>query len=415
MYQVDIASLRAGTRSSAWARLPRTVLLLGIVSGLTDVSSEMVSSILPIYLLAHLQFSPLQFGLVDGLYQGVSAIGRLGSGIVADRWRRYKWVAMGGYALSAACKLGLLLASGPAMLASLIAVDRTGKGLRTAPRDAMISRSVEEPDLATAFGVHRAFDTAGVVVGPLAAYLILKGAPDAFDVVFITSFAFAFIGLSVLALLVDDEQESTGSVALSMKALLPSVGGSRFRAIVGIGSLLGFTVVSDAFLYLVLQQHTKNALETLPLYFIGTSIAFLVLAVPVGRLADRIGRARVYLGGHVLVLMLYGIALFGRLDGIGLFVCLALHGAYYAATDGVLPALASGIVPRAVVGSSLAALSTATSVSRLFGSLLIGALWSAFGPSSVLVFGLAGTAAVIAWASLTLLPMDTRRRLEPAE
>lgn len=148
------------------------MLLLGLVSCFTDISSEMVSSILPIYLLVELQLSPLQFGLVDGLYQGVTAIARLGSGVVADRWHRYKAVAVAGYAMSAVCKLGLLaVGHAPAGLATVIAVDRTGKGLRTAPRDAMISLSARGGDMAAAFGVHRALDTIGVVVGPLLAYL----------------------------------------------------------------------------------------------------------------------------------------------------------------------------------------------------------------------------------------------------
>src|SRR5262245_2043735 len=122
MYQVDVASLRTAgvARAGRRPRIPQTVWLLGLVSCVTDVSSEMVSSILPIYLLVQLQYSPMAFGLVDGLYQGVSAFARLASGVLADRWQRYKAMAAAGYGLSAICKLGLLAAgASPAGLAAV--------------------------------------------------------------------------------------------------------------------------------------------------------------------------------------------------------------------------------------------------------------------------------------------------------
>jgi MFS transporter len=189
VYQLDIASLRSVAtlrpEPRRRFRVSRTILLLGCVSCLTDISSEMVSSILPIYMLVQLQFSPLQFGIIDGLYQGVGAVARLGSGLLADRWHRHKLMAGIGYAMSALCKLGLLVIPGsPASLATMIAIDRTGKGVRTAPRDAMISLNAPPSNLAAGFAVHRAFDTAGVIIGPLVAYLVLQSLSDGFDVVF---------------------------------------------------------------------------------------------------------------------------------------------------------------------------------------------------------------------------------------
>jgi nitrate/nitrite transporter NarK len=154
VYPLDVGSLRsllaARVRGvSARPVIVRTVWLLGLVSCFTDISSEMVSSILPAYLFVHLQLSPVQFGLVDGLYQGVTAIARLASGVVADRWRGYKLVAAVGYGLSAVCKLGLL-ASGSAwsVFATILSIDRVGKGIRTAPRDALISLATRPQDLA---------------------------------------------------------------------------------------------------------------------------------------------------------------------------------------------------------------------------------------------------------------------------
>src|SRR5215470_14527580 len=182
--------------------------MLGLTSLLTDVSSESLTAVLPLYFMLELRMTPLQFGLLDGLYQGSSALVRVVGGLVADAGRRYKPVAFVGYALSAFCKLGLLLvgsAWGP--IAALLMIDRLGKGVRTAPRDALITLSSEPTRLGEAFGVHRAMDTVGAVVGPLAAVLILAAAPGAYDAVFVVSFAVALVGLAVLGLFVENRSD----------------------------------------------------------------------------------------------------------------------------------------------------------------------------------------------------------------
>jgi len=414
VYQLDVASLghvaRAASQPSARVRVSRTIVLLGCVSCLTDISSEMVASVLPVYLLLQLQFSPLQFGIVDGLYQSVSAIARLASGVVADRWHRHKPVATFGYAMSALCKLGMLVLPGnPTSFAALVAIDRTGKGVRTAPRDAMISLSTQEGERATGFGVHRAFDTAGVVVGPLVAFLVLRSIADGFNVIFALSLAAALLGLGVLMLLVDDPPNDAPATTPSLRTMLRACTDPQLRAVLWIGALLNVTVMGDAFLYVLLQRRAASVIESLPLFYVVASLSFLALAVPVGRLADRIGRVRVYLGGHVAVAAVYAIALFLPLNTAGVVVCLLLYGAYYAATDGVLPAIVSGAVSRDVLGSSLGTIGTATSLARLVGSILMGALWSWKGPGLALSFALAGTLVIAGSFSRNLLRIDARR------
>src|SRR4051812_35987716 len=199
MYTLESASsLRRARRSLLSGRLRKriggTVLLLGTCSLLTDISSEMVSAILPLYLVATLGFTPLQYGIVDGLYQGASALVRLASGFLGDRLSRHKAVASFGYGLSAVTKLGLAFGSGAwAGLSALILLDRTGKGIRTAPRDAMISLTASERDLGLAFGIHRAMDTAGAMIGPIVAFALLAAAPNAFSSLFLVSFFIAVL------------------------------------------------------------------------------------------------------------------------------------------------------------------------------------------------------------------------------
>ena len=147
--------------------------------------------ILPLYLTVSLGLSPLAYGLVDGLYQGVTVLVRIGGGVTADRTGRPKAVAVFGYALSAVTKLALLAATALASISAVITLDRAGKGIRTAPRDALIAASSAGSGLGRAFGVHRALDTVGAMLGPLVAFALLAIVPGGYDVVFVTSFCFA--------------------------------------------------------------------------------------------------------------------------------------------------------------------------------------------------------------------------------
>ncbi|MFJ9890344.1 MFS transporter [Streptomyces sp. NPDC091287] len=189
----------SAVRPAGRRRLTGTVVALGAVSLVTDISSEMVTAVLPLYLVLGLGLSPLQFGFLDGLYNGVTAFVRLAGGHAADRWQRHKLVAGSGYALSTVCKLGLLLAGGSTpTLSAALAADRVGKGVRTAPRDALISLSCDERDLGRAFGVHRAMDTTGAMLGPLVAFAVLWATVDAYDAVFVVSFCFGLLGVLIL-------------------------------------------------------------------------------------------------------------------------------------------------------------------------------------------------------------------------
>jgi MFS family permease len=405
MYNVqDSNALVAGHRAllrprTAGLRVPRTVVLLGLTSLLTDISSEAVAAVLPLYLVYAAGFSPLALGVIDGLYRGAAAITALASGFWADRRKRHKEVATLGYGLSAVTKLGLVAAGGAvAPIAVFVMLDRIGKGIRTAPRDALISLSVSPKTLGTAFGVHRAMDTTGAMIGPLMAFGILALAPLAFTSVFLVSFCVAIAGLGVIALLVPSRVERTQSKPpLSLRQLSPLLLERRFRALVVVASLLGLATISDAFLYLALQRKLDLAPAVFPLLFVGVSLAFMLLAVPAGKLADRVGRGRVFVGGYVLLLPVYASLLAPQLGYLGLGLVLALVGASYAATDGVLAALASGTLDEEARGSGLSVLTTATNLSRFVASVGFGALWTWAGlNTAVLVCGIALAAAIVA-------------------
>jgi len=391
MYQAEssgtLLRTKAATARGRGMRVSRNVVVLGTVSLLTDVASEMVAAILPIYVVFALGGSPLQYGMVDGIYQGATAILRLVGGFIADRRRRYKEVATVGYGISAACKAALVaFGSSISALGAIVLVDRAGKGVRTAPRDALIALSSAPQALATAFGVHRAMDTAGAMLGPLVAFGLLLLAPARFDAIFVVSTCFAVLGLAVLVLLADGRpdrdrpqtasERATPQERPSLREAAALLGRRRFRTLTLAAGVLAATTISDGFVYLGLQRTLDVPLTAFPLLFVGSAAAFMVLAVPAGRLADRVGRQRVFLGGHLLLVVVY-LTLLLPAGGLPVLVlALVALGGYYAATDGVLQAIASSFLPDRLRASGLALLVTATSIAKLASSVVFGLLWT---------------------------------------
>ena len=406
MYQV--ANLRELLRlRGRRIRVGRNVVLLGLVSFFTDISSEMVAAILPLYLVYTLGFSPLQFGVVDGVQQGAAAIVRVLGGFLADRTRRHKEVAGLGYGISAFSRLGLLFANSVQALGGIVFLDRTGKGIRTAPRDALISLSTERDQLATAFGVHRSLDTAGAMLGPLIAFSLLTITPGDFDVIFVVSFCAALVGLGLLVLFVENRpvlapEDSPVSVVAAARLL----GTPRFRVLVAVAGALGLVTISDGFLFIALQRRIDFEPRLLPLLFVGTALAYMLLAIPVGRVADRFGRGRTFVGGYLPLLAAYGLLLLPAGPSAEIPVYLVLLGLYYAATDGVLMALASATLPPPLRGSGLALLVTSTSLGRLLASIFFGMIWTWYDvETAIAVFAIAlCTAIVLAGAALRLTP-----------
>ncbi|MFE0461374.1 MFS transporter [Kitasatospora sp. NPDC058965] len=382
------------------AVVPATVLALGTVSLITDISSEMVTAVLPLYLVAGLGVSPLGFGLLDGIYNGVGALVRLSAGVVADRGGgRHKAVALLGYGLSALCKPLLLLTGSLASLGVVLAVDRTGKGLRTAPRDALISLSSAPEHRGRAFGVHRAMDTAGALLGPLLAFVLLRatqgqllqvgGDRSGYRAVFAVSGCVAAVGVVVLLLFVPGRLR--GPVARERTAVTRRLWRlTGLRRLTGCAVLLGLTTVSDSFVYLLIQRRLALPTEYFPLLPLGTAAGFLLLAVPFGALADRVGRRVLFLAGHGALLAGYGLLLWAGAGRWVPFAVLALHGTFYAATDGVLAAAAADVIPEANRSAGLALLGTGQTAARFVCSLAFGAAWTAWGPHTALAVAAVG-------------------------
>lgn len=395
-------------------RVSSTVVLLGVVSLLTDVSSEMVASIMPLYLTAVVGLSPAAYGFWDGIYQGVSAVVRIAGGYAADRREHPKLVAVLGYGVSALSRIAMLPAQGFAAITAVTTADRLGKGLRTAPRDALIAASSPPESLGRSFGVHRALDTFGAALGPLVAFALLWTVPGSYDSVFVVSFGFATAGLAVLLLLVPNLRTATGKARVGLRRVVREISGRKLRRPLLAAGLLGLLTVGDGFIYLSLQDRDDFAALYFPLLYIGTNAVYLVLAVPFGRLADRVGRARVLIGGHLALVAGYLLA--ARPSGglVSTLAVLALLGTFYAATDGVLPALISRLVPAETRGSGIAAAQTVVALARFAASLGFGILWQLTGRGAALLVVAAALLAAIPAAAWLLRGISHERKVGTA-
>ncbi|MEU8662133.1 MFS transporter, partial [Actinoplanes philippinensis] len=326
-----------------------------------------------------------------------------------DRGGQPKWVAVLGYGASAVSRIAMLVATGFAAITAVVTVDRLGKGLRTAPRDALIAEASDPRMLGRAFGVHRTLDTIGAALGPLVAFALLAAVPGSYDSIWVVSFAFAIVGVAVLVLFVPNLRTAAGAARIGLRRTFRAVAGRQLRRPLIAAGVLGLLTVGDGFLYLSLQERDDFAAVYFPLLYVGTNIAYLALAVPLGRLADRVGRARVLIAGHGALLACYLIAALPA-GGLGLtLVVLLLLGVFYAATDGVLPALISRLVPGEARGSGIAAAQTVVALARFVSSLTFGLLWSLQGPSWSLVLFVGLLTAAIPTAAWLLRGVDAEQ------
>jgi MFS family permease len=356
------------------ATVPATVVGLGVVSLITDISAEMVTAVLPLYLVYGIGVGFLHLGAVEGFYAGSTALLRLLGGYWADRLGRPKAVAALGYGLSAVAKLGLPAAGGSFTgIAAVLAVDRAGKGIRTGPRDAMITLATPADQLGRAFGVHRSMDTLGALLGPLVAVALL-GAFTGYSPVFVTSFCLGLVGLFVLLFFVNaptTTQPPKERVTVRKALAVVSAAGPR-RVCLAAG-LLGLVTAGDMVLYVALQRQGGLPAAVLPLLPLGTAATFLLAATPFGRLADRFGRWRMFLAGHGLLLAVYllvGLSIGGWAIAV---TALLLHGLFYAATDGVLMAHVGPLIPAELRSTGLAAVQTVQALARAGGAIVVGA------------------------------------------
>lgn len=390
--------------------IPRNVWVTGWVSFFMDVSSEMVYPLVPLFLTSSLGASKSVVGLIEGLAEAAASLLKLFSGVLADRCGRNKLLMGLGYGLSAASRPVLALATGWAVVLGGRLTDRIGKGIRTAPRDAIIAASTPPERLGLAFGLHRALDTAGAVVGPAVALLILSVWVGDYRLVFWWSILPGLLAVALIVWFI----EADGRVPLSRNGWSWAFAGLdrrllRFMLVVGLFSLGNS---SNAFLILK-AEHAGVSPAWISGIYLAFNAVYAVTSVPGGMLADRFGAKRILLAGFGLFTGVYaGFAAAATPWQIaGLF---ALYGIYLGLTEGVQRAYIAALVPEDRTATGFGLYHMVVGIAVLPASLIAGFLWDTVGPAAPFWFG-AGTAALAAllFLGMSRAPRSLERQKRP--
>ena len=363
----------------------RNVVLLGLTSLLTDISSEMVYPLVPFFLTAVLGASPAMLGLIEGLAESAASLLKVFAGVISDRMRKRKGLIIAGYGAAALGKLLLALASGWGMVLAARVVDRFGKGIRTAPRDALIADSAHEDRRGRAFGLHRTLDTWGAVLGVGLGYWFFTRMPDQYTRVFLVALVPAALGVLVLLAVRESRHEGP-------RVAPPSLGWSvlprRLQFFLVISLLFALGNSSNAFLLLRAKSLGFTAAVAILLYGV-YNVSYALSSYPVGRISDRIGRKTLLVAGYAFYGLVYlGFAL---LDGASMawlaWALFTLYGLYSGFTDGVEKALVSDLAPRQLRATAIGLHGTLVGVGLFPASLIAGELWTWLGPESTFYFG----------------------------
>jgi MFS family permease len=378
------------------------IMVAGIVSFFTDISTEMIVPVLPLFLSATLKSPAIAIGLIEGIAESTASILRVFAGRLSDRTGRRKPLVVAGYTLSNLTKPLLALATSWGHVLTIRFVDRVGKGIRTAPRDALIADSIDPAHRGLAFGFHRAMDTAGAALGPLVAFGTLALMPENYRAVFWVATIPGVIAIAVGALFLQDRRVRA---VTSTETPVRTAGelGPRFIAFTIIATLFALGNSSDAFLILR-ARNLGMAAAFIPLAYFTFNVVYAVLSTPAGVISDRIGRRSVLVVGYGIFAFVYlGFGLLGgERASWGVLTLFIIYGAYYALTDGVQKAFVADLVPAHVRATAMGTFSMATGLALLPASLIAGALWDRVGPAAPFFYG-----AALAALSLLLLVVGT--------
>ncbi len=396
--------------------LPRNVWVVTLTSFLTDVSSEMLTNLLPLFLANVLGVRTAVIGLIEGVAETTASLLKVFSGWFSDRLGRRKGLAVLGYGLSSLSKPLLYFATSWGWVLGVRFADRVGKGLRTAPRDALVADSVDERQRGLAFGLHRTGDTAGAFIGLLIALFVLlvarRGATDldrpTFQTIVLLSLIPALLAVAVLALGAREVPHATPQT--DRPSLRLSGFDRRFLAYLGIVVLFTLGNSSDAFLILRAQNVGLPVAGVLGM-MMTFNLVYTLVASPAGALSDRLGRRRLLTAGWLVYSVVY--LGFARLTaGWQAWACMAVYGIYYGLTEGAARAFVADLVPAEKRGTAYGVYHAAVGLAAFPASLLAGILWqgvggwAGFGPAAPFLLG--GTLALLSALLLSRVPEPAR-------
>jgi MFS family permease len=390
-------------------RLPRNVWIVTITSLLTDISSEMLANLMPFFLANVLGVRTSVIGLIDGLAETTASLTRIFSGAWSDKLGQRKWLTVAGYAISTVAKPFLFFASTWGWVMGVRFADRVGKGVRTAPRDALIADSIQKEQRGLAFGLHRAGDTFGAFLGLGIAALIIwltqSGtatlSAETFRLIVLISIfpaALAVIVLAVGAVEVTKSAQGPGAQPLSLRAM-----DGRFKSFLMVVILFTLGNSTDSFILLRGQERGLNLLQVMGMGLTFNAV-YTIFAGPLGAWSDKVGRRKLIIGGWIA----YGLVYLGfGLSQMGwqVWTLFGLYGLYYAASEGAAKALVADLAPEAQRGTAYGLFNAVVGLTALPASVIAGLLWqgvgawAGFGASAPFIFGavMALLAGILFW------------------
>jgi MFS family permease len=385
-----------------WREIPGGVWTLGFVSLLMDVSSEMIHALLPLYLVSVLGTSVLTVGVIEGIAEATTSIVKIFSGALSDRLGKRKLIAAAGYGLAALTKPVFPLATSIAWIVLARFVDRVGKGIRGAPRDALIA-DLSAGDLrGAAFGLRQSLDTVGALIGPLLAIVLMAMTASNFIAVFWLAVIPAFMSFALIALFVHEPaQHAAAPVRSPLSPAQLQRLGRAYWLVVALATVFTLARFSEAFL-LLRAQSAGVTLALVPTVMLVMNVVYALAAWPAGVLSDRMGRYGVLAAGFS-VLVLADLALAFGSDFATVTVASALWGLHMGMTQGLLASLVADTAPADLRGTAFGMFNLITGAATLAASIVAGALWESIGPAGTFMAG-----AIFAVVALGLVPLVRR-------
>lgn len=372
----------------------KNVTVAGLVSFFMDVSSEMIYPLVPLFLANVLGTSKSLIGLIEGIAESTASLLRVFSGWFSDRTGNRKWLMTAGYSISTLSRPIVALATGWHHVMGSRFMDRFGKGVRTAPRDAIIAESSERAYLGRAFSFHRSLDTMGAVVGPALAFFFLGVFSNNYRMVFWLSMIPGVI--AVILILFSISEKKRAPAAHDERPILTLKHFDwRFKFFVFIATIFAIGNSSDVFLILRAQQIGIQT-TTIPLVYLLFNLIYSLSAIPAGIAADRFGKKRIILLGFVLFsIIYYGFAIAS--DVTAIWPLFGLYGLFMGLTEGIQKAFLSTIIPEDFKATAFGVYNTVVGIAMFPASLIGGWLWDNFSPSATFYFGaiMAGLSALL--------------------
>jgi MFS family permease len=388
-----------------WREIPAGVWALGLVSLFMDLSSEMIHALLPLYLVTVLGASALTVGVIEGIAEATASITKIFSGALSDWLGVRKWLAAAGYGLAALSKPIFPLAGSIGWLTAARFIDRVGKGIRGAPRDALVADLTPDDLRGTSYGLRQSLDTIGALLGPLAAIVFMAAFANDFTAVFWIAVIPAFVSLAVIVLFVREParapDHATVRAPLSRAELARL--GAGYWLVVGVAAVFTLARFSEAFL-LLRAQSAGLALAFVPAVMVVMNAVYAASAWPAGALSDSIGRYRLLVAGFALLIVADLVLALGSSVAL-VMIGVALWGLHMGLTQGLLSALVADTAPPALRGTAFGGFNLVSGLAQLVASIVAGGLWDAFGPEGTFLAG-AGFTAI----ALAALPLAQRWR-----